>query len=105
MLKKVFTRVNSLVFMLIFLWIITDLTSKQLFEQRDTNLFVIVSGIILVISNLSKAALIWYILVPGIHKQAKKGTLNQKRFDKVFAYTLTLSIVTSMNYFVVLIVY
>lgn len=105
MLKQLFTRVNSLVFMLIFLWILTDLTSKQFFEQRDTNLFVIVSGIILVISNLSKVVLIWYILVPGIHKQAKKGILDQKRFDKVFAYFLTLSIVAIMNYFVVLVVY
>ena len=105
MLKKVFTKVNSLVYMLILLMITSDLTGKMLINYNDTDVAVMISYIVVFVINLSIAFLIWYVFIPGIHKQAKKGTLNQKRFNKVFIYTSTLSIVSIMNYLIVLVVY
>lgn len=105
MLKKVFTKVNSLVYMLILLMILSDRTGKRLINHNDTGVAITISYLILIVINLSFALLIWYVFIPGIHKQAKKGTLNQKRFKKVFIYTSTLFIVAVVNYFIVLMVY
>lgn len=105
MLKKVFTKVNSLVYMLILLIITSDLTGKRLINHNDTDVVVMISDIVVIVINLSIAFLIWYVFFPGIRKQAKKGILNQKRFNKVFIYTSTLSIVAIVNYLIVLVVY
>lgn len=91
--------------MLILLIITSDLTGKRLINYNDTDGVVMISHIIGILSNLSVAFLMWYVFVPGIHKQAKKGRLNQKRFNKVFIFTSTLSIVAIVNYLIVLVVY
>ena len=105
MMKKVFTKVNCLVYMLILSIITSDLTGKRLMNYNDTDGVVMIRHIIGILSNLSVTFLMWYVFVPGIHKQAKKGRLNQKRFNKVFIFTSTLSIVAIVNYLIVLVVY
>lgn len=105
MVNKVFAKTNRLVYMFIILIIISDQTGKKLINHSDTSIVVIISYIVVIVINLSITFLTWYIFIPGIHKQAKKGTLNHKRFNVVFTNTSALSIVAVVNYFIVLMVY